>query len=359
MTEESLLQPPSTIDTISDNLSSLAAKTQSPTTAIFIVGCSQSGKTLLSNMLNTLPDIFSFRELHFFERLWQIEDNQALPVDEAAQLYAMLEETQENGILNIPQKMPQKNRMGTVQQGKQPPENTTAPHIYMSFLTDYAQQKKPGAIPCEQTPTNVLFINEILELWPRARIIHMIRDPRDVFLAKKRKWRNIHRTGQQIPWQEIIRQKINLHPYFVASVWKADATAADSAKDRIYNLRFEDLINQPEKHFQKVCKFAGIPYDESLKVIRDNLLPNLLPGTGKTGNWQQNRLLDMTDQFIIQTMTMKGLHTFQYPVEKAMPNILTLFWYIISFPVRIMLAVVANKNRVRHIRKAIRRRMAF
>ena len=67
-------------------------------------------------MLNTLPDIFSFRELHFFEPPVANEDNQALPVDEAAQLYAMLEETQENGILNIPQKMPQKNRMGTVQQ---------------------------------------------------------------------------------------------------------------------------------------------------------------------------------------------------------------------------------------------------
>ena len=41
---------------------------------IYIVGNSRSGTTIMAIILRQNREIFSFRELHFFEQLWSQED---------------------------------------------------------------------------------------------------------------------------------------------------------------------------------------------------------------------------------------------------------------------------------------------
>ena len=62
----------------------------------------------------------------------------------------------------------------------------TPAQLFSAFL--YHEATENGkTFPCDQTPRNVFYIKDILELYPEARIINMIRDPRDVLLSQKRK----------------------------------------------------------------------------------------------------------------------------------------------------------------------------
>lgn len=90
----------------------------------------------------------------------------------------------------------------------------------------------------------------ILELFPNARIVHIIRDGRDVassllplsfgpntaYVAAK-KWRNFVESGLAFAAQ---------HPR------------------QVYTLRYEDLIDDPEKYLREICEFVGEPFREEM-----------------------------------------------------------------------------------------------
>ena len=64
----------------------------------------------------------------------------------------------------------------------------TSNDVFMRFL-EYVTRLNKKSIPCDQTPRNIFYIKEILELYPTSKIINMVRDPRDVLLSQKLKWR--------------------------------------------------------------------------------------------------------------------------------------------------------------------------
>ena len=56
----------------------------------FVVGNSRSGTTLMSIFLGSHPSVFTFRELHFFEQLWNPKDTQKLSLEQARDILSRL-----------------------------------------------------------------------------------------------------------------------------------------------------------------------------------------------------------------------------------------------------------------------------
>ena len=69
------------------------------TDQIFIVGSSRSGTTMMGRILNNHPDIFTFRELHFFGTIWTNYTSR-LNYDESVSLLSRLLCIQERGIFH-------------------------------------------------------------------------------------------------------------------------------------------------------------------------------------------------------------------------------------------------------------------
>ena len=44
------------------------------------------------------------------------------------------------------------------------------------------------SIPCEQTPRYIFYARALLEIYPTAQIVHMVRDPRAVMASQKMRW---------------------------------------------------------------------------------------------------------------------------------------------------------------------------
>jgi hypothetical protein len=114
----------------------------------------------------------------------------------------------------------------------------------MKFLT--ARAGKTRWI--EKTPENAGAIQRILGYWPQARIVHIVRDPRDVFasILETRSW-----TVQEFAarWKGTV---------VAARSWLADQGGASPI---YYELRYEHLVHSPVTEMSKLLTFLGEPFE--------------------------------------------------------------------------------------------------
>src|SRR5215213_1932348 len=209
---------------------------------IFVVGNSRSGTTMMGRVLGRHPDVFTLRETHFFEQLWSPADQERhISEVEAIPLASRLLRVQRDGYLNQgdPDRFYGEAR-GLITSMRH--EVLTSAAVFKTLIILEAN-KNGKAIPCDHTPRNVFYLKEILELFPEGRVINLIRDPRNVLLSQKRKWKRRFLGAKNIPLKEAFRSWVNYHPITIAKLWNASVHAAEHYADdnRVYSLRFEDL----------------------------------------------------------------------------------------------------------------------
>lgn len=330
---------------------------------IFVVGNSRSGTTLMARILGRHPAVFTMEELHFFEELWSPDsDYLHFTREKALQLTSRLLNIQRNGYLN------QKNTQSFIQEAEKIIENLpkeVSPPLVFSAVLNYETNLHQKTIPCEHTPRNVLYISEIIKLYPQARIIKMIRDPRDVLLSQKRRWKRPF-LSQKIPKQQAIRYWINYHAITISKLWNANVCTADRFEGdlRVYSLRFEDLVSEPESTGEKICSFLDISYNaDMLEVPRigSSSESDRPEQTGISQNrverWRQGGLT-ATEIFICQKINQDLMEKHGYKLETTFPNPLLLILSITSFPVKLTLALLFSLKRIGNITDTIRRRLA-
>ncbi len=107
---------------------------------------------------------------------------------------------------------------------------------------------------CEKTPGHALAMDLIHEVFPQARFIHMIRNGEQVV-----------RSLQKIVWAPsgILGAARNARTW-VRSVRTARASGERLGSERYMELRYEDLIADPETALRRVCDFIDEPFDERM-----------------------------------------------------------------------------------------------
>ncbi|MBT7392854.1 sulfotransferase, partial [archaeon] len=231
---------------------------------IFIVGNSRSGTTMVGSILNMNKKVFTFEELHFFGQLWS-EDNLGKTINylEASRLLKKLFIIQRElgyfGDIDIDDKTYEKEIKIILDKTS----IYTLESIFSDFLF-YETQLNDKSIPCEQTPRNLFYMKEILRIFPNVKIINMVRDPRDVLLSQKNKWK-VRKNGiSNIPFKEVFRSWINYHPLTISKLWTSSIKMSELYEDKILNIRFEDLIFNSEKTVSKICDYLGIEFDNNM-----------------------------------------------------------------------------------------------
>ena len=102
----------------------------------------------------------------------------------------------------------------------------------------------------DKNPVNTLHFNKLSRLFPDAKFIHLLRDPRDQIASMKS-------VDFELPWVTSLSYR-----------WKYFNRKADKFRkkhpERILYLRYEDLVSRPKEEMQKIFSFLNIPYDESI-----------------------------------------------------------------------------------------------
>ncbi|MEL7340256.1 MAG: sulfotransferase, partial [Bacteroidota bacterium] len=312
------------------------------------------------------PKVHFLNELHFFEKLWSAaEAERPIQEEEALELASRLLFIDRYNVLKRfdPSEFAVEAEELLAGLEKRPLHRQD---IYAGVLRSRTQAAKKQ-IPGEKTPQNLFYLKEILRLFPEARIINMVRDPRAVLLSQKRKWRRKYDVDSYIKdhRKEVWRLKMNYHPITISKLWVSAIKAAKQfeAHPQVKTIRFEDVTSQPEESLRAVCEFVGIEYaDTMLEVEYNGSSTDLNLGQRRYGiqakserAWEQG--LSKAEIFICQWICGRFFENYNYETIKVGLNPLTLLYHIASFPLKLAGAFLMNLHRMRNISEAIKRRL--
>ena len=113
----------------------------------------------------------------------------------------------------------------------------------------------------EKTPANVLVFEELLEILPGSKFIHVVRDPRAVINSMLQVTQRYLDKGMQPP--EFISDLRNTQNT-VKEYVDAGHKAAVKYPERVFTLVYELLVLQPEETTKSLCEFLNINWEEAL-----------------------------------------------------------------------------------------------
>jgi hypothetical protein len=138
---------------------------------------------------------------------------------------------------------------------KLPKKNQGLDKIIDLVYRSYIEQNKPEARRWgDKTPLNVFHLWWIDRIFPKAQYIHIIRDGRDVVSSylKAGIYKKVEKTAER--WSK--------------SVYFSRNFGNSLVHDRYIEIRYEDLVQNPEKEIKKICVFLKIEYSEKMLNVR-------------------------------------------------------------------------------------------
>jgi tetratricopeptide (TPR) repeat protein len=181
---------------------------------VFIVGMPRSGSSLIEQILASHPKIAGAGELPF----WQ---NTLKNINKA---------------IDHPQRVP-------------PSVAKEITEKYLSILSSFDAERV-----IDKSLINFVFLGYILALFPNAKIIHTHRDPIDTCLSIYFSNFGLEKHPSSYRLEDIRAWYIQYHK--LMTHWISIIPA-----DRMLNLAYQDVVNDPDFWTRKALSFVGLPYD--------------------------------------------------------------------------------------------------
>jgi hypothetical protein len=324
-----------------------------PAVITFVTGASRSGTTMLSRVLGNHSQALWLMELHYFGDLIHPEAlTKPLDERELQRLATRLLARQARGVwIEGPTGIEQRQATRIV--AELPPERRTGADIFAAVLDTLAAQAGKHMV-CEQTPRNIFYAERLLEIYPHARVVHIVRDPRAVLASQKNRWRRKRMGVKHIPWSEVLRSWANYHPVTMGRLWvEANRVALDLiGHPRFMLLRFEDLVQGPEGEVRKICRFLGVEFERAMLDVpqvnssnRPNLADRKGIATDVLDRWPQ--ILSESEIAICERVTERLMKRFSYAPRLQRRHALhpALVPQLLRYPLHIVGVLLTNPRR--------------
>jgi hypothetical protein len=210
------------------------------TPMLFILGKSRSGTTLLQSILNSHPDIIGSPESKFIMVLYP--------------RFAHIREWSEKNVYDF------------IRELYNFPFFSKRWNVDKALLTNYLLTEKNHlnyAIACkvvyylrgqnkqnvhylsDKNPDYFLFLKQLFKLFPEAKFIHLVREPKDNVLST-------------------IRAFEGTNSFRIATKWLAVNTIIERIKikmpDKSITVKYENMVKNPEMILKSICAFLEIPF---------------------------------------------------------------------------------------------------
>jgi len=119
--------------------------------------------------------------------------------------------------------------------------------IYTTHSDEKGQQIKRWG---DKTPINTIYIDKLMKIFPKAQYVHIVRDPRDVVCSYVKAGLYQNYSDALDFWMEANR--------------KATKMKTLVPKDQYWILKYEDLVEFPERELKKLCNFLDVDYSVKL-----------------------------------------------------------------------------------------------
>jgi hypothetical protein len=191
--------------------------TKPPTGPIFLVGCQRSGTTMLRLVLDSHSRLSCGPETRFLPDLRRL-------VDRDWERLSRFGFPREDWLRRIAE-------------------------FFGGIHADYAASR--GKVRwADKTPLYALSLDFVTEVFPDAQIVHLIRDGRDVVVSHRKRFGYWSAVKCVVKWPRYIHT--------------ARRFGAALPPDRYYELRYEDVVADPEKALRALFEFLGEPWEDGV-----------------------------------------------------------------------------------------------
>ena len=195
-----------------------------PASHIFFVGFPRSGTTLLEQILASHPDIVTLDEREVL-----VDSTKSLFVsDQALDRLSRLEAGEANALREA----------------------------YWRRTRDYCPDLA-GKVFIDKLPLNSVRLPLVAKLFPNAKVLFALRDPRDVILSCFRR-----RFGMNAAMYQLLTLD-GAAAYYDAVMRLVDQYTEKLPLDLHY-VRYENLVADLRGEAESVCRFIGVPWDDSM-----------------------------------------------------------------------------------------------
>lgn len=212
---------------------------------VFVVGCPRSGTTLLQRMLDNHPQLTVANDTHFITRSVKRvlrKDPQPLLTNEMVQLVLSYRRFYRMGL--------------SEQEVIRAADNCETYAEFVSRLYTLRGEKKHKRFSGEKTPDYCRNLPLLHTLFPDARFVHIIRDGRNTALSTL-DWATATKgPGRWSLWATDPVGTCALWWRWQAGMGQRDGNTLGKA--RFHQVKYEDLVAQPENELGTIAGFLGI-----------------------------------------------------------------------------------------------------
>ena len=175
--------------------------------------------------------------------------------------------------------------------------------LYVSLLRDangarfvdvYKSIKRKPFCFLEKTPRNILNIDFILKVFPKARFIFLHRDPKQNISSIIEAWGVGKQTGQFVTYRDLPDWSLGYWCLLLPPEWRklrgkgiaeiaafqwqasnefAISKLQEMSADRFINLSYDDLVNNTSDQLKRLYRFCKVGSDDCLDELGSSNLP--------------------------------------------------------------------------------------
>jgi len=230
--------------------------------SLFVIGMPRSGTKLFRELLNNHDEIFIPEiETLFIPSLLRRYDKKNLNNDEIEQIMNNIKSSLFS-FYYLPKYGFDFSNLKI--------NNVSAKEFIDHFFNELAKQRgKTVSILGDKSPNYIEDIDILKDNYPNAKFIHIVRDPRDYVLSMNKAWgKNMYRAAYR--WKKSVNKLSEMD---------------FSKRENIIEIKYEDLIQDPDTTLRNVCDFLEIEYVDNLTKL-DKGVENL--GDAKSATIESN-----------------------------------------------------------------------
>jgi hypothetical protein len=287
---------------------------------VFIVGCPRSGTTLLQRMVDAHPEVAITRQSRFIPNYY--EKRKGLTPEG----YVTAE---------VVDRLIEKRRFKNLEIGREGLESLAGSGEqvpFESFVTgifDHYGAARGKGLVGDKTPRYVRSIPTLHELWPETKFVHLIRDGRDVCLSMMNWKKADSSAGQFSAWKE---DRVSTGALWWELNVRLGRQDGGSLAPKLYHeVRYEELVSEPEATCETLCSFLGLPYDDAMLKFhegREKSDPDLdakrgwRPVTTGLRTWESEMPPEEVERFEVAAGDL--LDELRYPRAVPHPSLRTI-----------------------------------
>lgn len=272
---------------------------------VFVVGCQRSGTTMLQRMLDAHPRLAVAYDSLFITRVIKGE---ALGFDPPL--------TPE--VVEFARSHPRFSRLELADEAvARAAQGATRYSEFVAGIYDELASKHGKPLAGEKSPGYCRHLPELHALLPWVKVVHLIRDGRDIALS-------IRDWGKGASKLELSERE----PIGAAALWwrrdvvRGCRDGRALPKDLYTEVRYEQLVGDPEGTLRRLAEFLGLPFDaEMLEYHRGRTRQAVglsakaawLPPTQGIRDWR-NQMSDR-DRELFEALAGEQLHALGYPLS--------------------------------------------